>query len=86
MAREQVGERGERQDGIAEEAVADRGPRRLAGIVGDVQQAQPGRHVRAGNIRVVAEHGGADDQREVVAIELVAQGAHRERQLAEYSG
>ena len=35
-----------------------------------------------GDVGVVAEHGRADDQCEVVAFELVAQRAHRERQHA----
>ena len=62
--------------------VADRRAGGLGRVVGNVQQSQPGRQVRASHVRVVPEHRRAHDQGDIVPGELVAQRAHRERQPA----
>jgi hypothetical protein len=79
---EQAGEPGQGQHGVADQAVTHRGAAGLGRIVGDVQQPQAGRQVRAGHVRVVPEHRRAHDQGHVVPGQLVGQRAHRERQSA----
>jgi hypothetical protein len=70
------------QDRVAEDAVPDRGAGGLGGIIGDLPQPQAVRQVIAGDVRVVAEDGRADDNGQVVSVQMPGQRPDRERQAA----
>ena len=70
------------QDRVAEDAVPDRGAGGLGGVVGDVPQAQAAGQVIAGNIGVVAEDGRADDDGQVMSVQMLGKRPDRERQAA----
>ena len=79
---------GERQGGVADQAVADRGFRSDGRVVGYVKERRPCRKIGSRNVRVVAEHLRAHDQHEVVPGELLGQrpDGRRQRSLEQRMG
>ena len=70
------------QDRVAEDAVTDRGASGLGGIIGDVPQPDAVRQVIAGDVGVVPEDGRADDDSQVMSVQMPGQRPYRERQAA----
>jgi hypothetical protein len=68
------------QDRVAEDAVTDRGASGLSRIIGDMPQPQSVRQVIAGDVGVVAEDGRADDDGQVMSVQMPGQRSDRERQ------
>ena len=69
------------KDRVAEDAVSDRGASGLCGVIGDMPQLQSVGQVVARGVVVVAEDGRADDDGEVMSVQMPGQRSDRERQV-----
>ncbi len=65
-----VGERREDETHVADNRVAHGGTGGLIRIAGDLDQLRPGRQQRAGLVLVIAEHGCAGHQHQIMALQL----------------
>ena len=72
----------EGQPHVGDDRVAHRRPRRLVGVGGDRDQRRALGQQRAGDVRVVGEDRGADDEDQVAAGERLGDRADRRRQHA----
>ena len=79
---ERLDQRRQGEADVGDDRVAHRRPHRLVGIGGDRDQARALRQQRPGDVRVVGEDRGADDEDQVVALERLADRADRGRQDA----
>ena len=72
----------ERQRHVGDDRVAHRRPRRLVGVAGDLDELGALGQQRPGDVGVVGEDRGADDEDQVAALERLGDRADRRRQHA----
>jgi hypothetical protein len=72
MAGNEGRKRSEREDGVTDEAFADRCAGRFGRVIGNMQEPQSIWQIGARYIRIVAEDRRSDDQRNIVAFEPFA--------------
>jgi hypothetical protein len=75
-----VGERAQSEPDVGDDRLAHRRARGLVGVAGDRDEPGAGGEEVAGDVRVVREHGGAEDEHEVIALERLRERADGRRQ------